>query len=421
MYTYTATQLEHKTFGELKAIARDLDIVPSADRRCRQAWIDAIVGVELPLLALITFPGVETDSVQEPMAPAAKTSPGVEIDATQLEHKTFGELKAIARQLNVVLSGDSRKKRTWELAIAAQAQIMDISIDAACNPILRTYCLGGRNGFTSEAIEQALDLVERHCYPSVFRLKTTPTEPIENSPGAQLAAKVLPGIARFQNFIELALTETSPGTQIDPVQEPIDLNTGKIFPLQEAIDLNTGKIFPLQEAIDLNTGKIFPLQEAIDLNTGKIFPLQEAIAPAAKTSPGVTFSDRFLALYFPPQPEIHYQTDADGQLTLFDFEVVAIDEPPDPDDFACLDDFFEAMAAWDAENLEPVEVSLDSMIYWAPCPSDWYEPPDTGIFSRLFGPKPPKFPPSAIGQTDDIASVSSSHSGRSPPGGDAVF
>ncbi|MEG5044628.1 hypothetical protein [Microcoleus sp. B4-C1] len=482
MYTYTATQLEHKTFGELKAIARELNVVPTGDRRCRQAWIDAIVGVELPLLALITFPAVETDSVQEPMAPAAKTSPGVEIDATQLEHKTFGELKAIARQLNVVLSGDSRKKRTWELAIAAQAQIMDISIDAACNPILRTYCLGGRNRFTSEAIEQALDLVERHCYPSVFRLKTTPTEPIENSPGAQLAAKVLPGIAHFQNLIELALTETSPGAQIDPVQEPIDLNTGKIFPLHELIDLNTGKIFPLHEAIETSPGVNFDPAEFQQTHVAEIenyfasFNDEQPpnrgdgkgrIEPELSQSaigfygPPVTFSPRFLATYPPYFGEVRYKAEATtGQLNLFEPETE--DEPPDPDDFESLDAFREAIALWDAQHPEPLEISLDSMCEWAPCPDAWYEPepsevlehsptpessstcnfsiptfdawcdcaarqtdsdepPDTGIFAKLLGPKPPKFPPRAIGQFDDMASASSGHSGRSPPGGDAVF
>ncbi|MEG5160256.1 hypothetical protein QUB37_07345 [Microcoleus sp. AT3-A2] len=165
MYTYTAVQLQAKTFGELKSIACELDIVPLGDRRCRQTWIDAIVGVELPLLALIeNLPAVETD----------------------------------------------------------------------------------------------------------------------------------------------------------------------LF--------------------------------------------QEAIAPAAKTPPGVALSSRFFARYFLPQPEIHYQADADGQLTLLDFEVLATDEPPDPDDFDCLDDFRQAMSVWDAENFEPLGVSLDSMVYWAPCPEEWYWP-----------------------------------------------
>ncbi|MEG4037668.1 hypothetical protein QUA03_28125 [Microcoleus sp. S36b_A4] len=223
MYTYTAVQLESKIFGELKSIARELNVVPSGDRRCRQAWIDAIVGVPLPLLALIeTSPGVETDLVSE------------------------------------------------------------------------------------------------------------------------------------------------------------------------------------------------------------------AIAPAVKTPPGVALSSRFLARYFPPQPEIHYQADADGQLTLLDFEVVVTDEPPDPDDFDCLDDFRQAMAAWDAQNLEPLEVSLDSMVYWAPCPEEWYWPlaedvkrcPCGAVLAILCdGSTVTHIAPDLIvfilcykqRLADGVGGA------RSPPGGDAVF
>jgi hypothetical protein len=134
------------------------------------------------------------------------------------------------------------------------------------------------------------------------------------------------------------------------------------------------------------------------------------------------------------------------------FEVESVDEPPDPDDFESLDAFREAIALWDAQNLELPVVSLDSMCEWAPCPEDWYEseseilplkassmielpeqsevmellpmeapsldsdffiptfdrwgdrsnrsdePPDTGIFARLPKPKPPKFPPKAASQ-----------------------
>ena len=89
----------------------------------------------------------------------------------------------------------------------------------------------------------------------------------------------------------------------------------------------------------------------------------------------ITFSPGFLARYSPPQPEnIHYQSDADGQLSLLDFEVESVDEPPDPDDFETLNAFREAIALWDAEHPEPLEVSLNSMSEWAPCPDDWYEP-----------------------------------------------
>ena len=188
---------------------------------------------------------------------------------------------------------------------------------------------------------------------------------------------------------------------------------------------------------------------------------ESAIAPAAKISlaaepdlnpilTGVCLSDRFLAHYSPPQPEnIRFQSEADGQLSLLNFEVVTESEPPDPDDFESLDAFREAIARWDAQNPEPPAVSIDSMCEWAPCPEEWYEPeaeiwplkassmielpkqsevmelsitagssitldfviptfdawcdrsygsdepPDTWFFARLPKPKPPKFPPQA--------------------------
>jgi hypothetical protein len=113
--------------------------------------------------------------------------------------------------------------------------------------------------------------------------------------------------------------------------------------------------------------------------------------PAAKNPilTGVTFSDRFLARYAPPQAQIiHFQFDADGQLSLLNFEIESVDEPPDPDDFEFLDAFREAIARWDfehnevslehnevnPEHNEPLQVSLDSFCLWAHCPHTWYEP-----------------------------------------------
>lgn len=111
----------------------------------------------------------------------------------QLEQKTFKELKTIAHQLNAKPTGSLKQRQTWEAAIINQAQKMELSIDAVTNPILRTYCLGGRDGCSTETIEAALELVERHCYASLFRNRP-PIELTENSPATQLAAKVLPGI-----------------------------------------------------------------------------------------------------------------------------------------------------------------------------------------------------------------------------------
>jgi hypothetical protein len=285
MYTYTAVQLQSKTFAQLKLIARELDIVPTADRRCRQNWIDAIAGVNPPLLQLL------------------------------------------------------------EVSPAAEAQ----------QPIIETV-------------------------------------------------------------------ENSPGVEVDLAQEPIEIQR------QEAI----------AQAVEISPG--------VESDRHPILT-------------GLTFSDRFLARYAPPQAQIiHFQSDADGQLSLLDFEVQSVDEPPDPDDFESLKLFREALALWDWEHNEvspeynePLQVSLDSFSLWGFCPADWYEsvvllePPDTGIFAKLPKSNPPSFPPATVGQlrakrspnvaqtqskrisnayqthTCCIAAGSSTQPARSPPGGDACL
>ena len=95
--------LQTKTFGELKEIGQQLNVSPAGDWRLRQTWIDAIAGVNPPLLQLLevspavsveqvqtpiietveTSSGVEFDRVQEPISQVAKTSPGVEFDRVQ--------------------------------------------------------------------------------------------------------------------------------------------------------------------------------------------------------------------------------------------------------------------------------------------------------------------------------------------------
>ena len=103
---------------------------------------------------------------------------------------------------------------------------------------------------------------------------------------------------------------------------------------------------------------------------------QSAIGPAVKNPilTGVILSDRFCARYSPPQPGIiHFQSDADGQLSLLNFEIESASEPPDADDFESLDAFREALARWDGEHPEELAVSLDYFCERDPCPDTAYE------------------------------------------------
>lgn len=141
-------------------------------------------------------------------------------------------------------------------------------------------------------------------------------------------------------------------------------------------------------------------------------------------------------------------------------------EPPDPDDFESLDDFRQAIALWDIEHPESLEVSLDSFIYQAdyelaepsevmefssaifakgcvnessstynfsiPTFDAWCdrtngneEPPTAGVGVRRSKPKPPSFPSMVVVQGDrssikKFARTAIVLSARAPPGGDVV-
>jgi len=261
---YSLEQLQQNNIKELKKIGWQLNVLPESDKRCRQNWIDAIVGINPPLLQLLEVsPAASVEQVQKPIMETVETSPGVEVDLVS-------ELIAEAAETSPRVGVD---------------QVQEPSAQAAKNPP------GSCSKFSTA--HQLLELFQ-------FRAHI-----IEDSPGVKTEAT--------------------------------------------------------------------------------------AIGPAAKNQilTGVTFSDRFLARYAPPQAQIiHFQFDADGQLSLLNFEIESVDEPPDPDDFEFLDAFREALARWDcehnevspehnevnAEHNEPLQVSLDLFCLWAHCRHTWYEP-----------------------------------------------
>jgi hypothetical protein len=410
---YTLEQLQHKNIKQLKEIGWQLNVLPEGDRRCRQNWIDAIVGVNPPLLQLLEFsPAASVEQVQ-PIIETVEAPSSVEVEPVQtlpIELK-FGRI----------------------------------------------------------------------VYP----------RPVQNSiaQAAENSPAVDPGVDvdRAQEPIALA-AKNSPGVKVEQVQEPI-------VPAETSSG-SRSKASTAHQLLELFKSSAHIIEDSPGVKTEATVS-ESAIAPATKNPilTGVTFSDRFLARYSPPQAQIiHFQLDADGQLSLLDFEVQSVDEPPDPDDFESLDAFREALARWDCEHNEvspehnqPLQVSLDSFSLWGLCPADWYEsvallepfsmlelsqtckssitsdffiptfdclsdrsnksdePPDTGVFAKLPKPKPPRFPPATVGQvqlnrnstavqtqskpipnayqthTCCILAGSSTQPARSPPSGDAGF
>ncbi|MEG4855654.1 hypothetical protein QUB10_32875 [Microcoleus sp. B5-D4] len=467
---YTLEQLQQKNLKELKEIGFELNILPDGDRRCRQNWIDALVGVQPPLLQLLeTSPAAEVELVaeaievqrQEPI----ETPPGVEPVEDAIE-------------------------------IQAQEPLLESSPSALVCP----FCNAAHALYSTKDYLDRPEIRCLHCdysrfknYPGAIQLEVQ-EPPIESKFGRIVYRIVYPKPA-VKPIAQNA--ETRP--QLDRT-ESADVHNWRSHPAESVRDNDGAKTEALgseegdrvlavagnSEAIRGGVLPHQPIELAATYNDeqppnrgdgkGRIEPkvIQSAIVPAAKNHldiekvdpnpilTGVTFSERFLARYSPPQPEsIRFHADSEGQLNLLDFEVPVVNEPPDPDDFESLDAFREAIALWDAEHPEPLEVSLDSMCEWAPCPDEWYEPepsevlehsptaessstcnfsiptfdawgdradepPDTGNFARLPGPKPPSFPPMNVVEGDRANSIkkfarsATLLSGRAPPGGDAM-
>ncbi|WP_293352594.1 MULTISPECIES: hypothetical protein [unclassified Microcoleus] len=519
---YTLEQLREKTFKKLKEIGYQLDILPAGDRRCRQNWIDAIVGVKPPLLKLLE---VSSD------ADRPRNRLIEEIDFAEFGELTFFELIELCRNTEKHLE-DKPLKQLQHLRM----KILDLTARPSAGVFLgnKTH----RASWVLEIRHQLTFLVQTRSLVKVPRglgrveelLWKTPI--IEDFDALLLHVQFFPETKDATSEIELQAQEPPIESKKDlikrPTEEPqiqeppIESKFGRILypkpaaePIALAAEISRGVSFDVEEFQQTHAAEIdayvasFSDDRPPNRGTGDRGRLeseprlsQSAIAPAAENSPGVdrqtsiahqllerlkpspytenfpTLSDTFLSRYSPPQSEsLRYQADADGQLSLLDFEVESADEPPDPDDFDSLDAFREALARWDTENPESRTVSMDSMTEWAPCPGDWYEPaaevlppeassmkvlelspaietiessstceflipvfgaagdrqndkdepPNAGSFARLPNPKPPSFPPMGVVAGDranrikKFARSAILWSGRSPPGGDASF
>ncbi|MEG3845084.1 hypothetical protein QT986_33240, partial [Microcoleus sp. herbarium14] len=87
---YTLEELRDKTLKELKKIGWELNVLPSADRRCRQNWIDALVGAKLPLELLEASIDAEADRASEPIEIQAQEP--IEIQHQELIESKFGRI-----------------------------------------------------------------------------------------------------------------------------------------------------------------------------------------------------------------------------------------------------------------------------------------------------------------------------------------
>jgi len=511
---YSLEQLQQKNIKQLKEIGWQLNVLPEGDRRCRQNWIDAIVGVNPPLLQLLEvspaafvveqvqpiIETVETPSavevepvptlpieskfcrivyprpVQKPIAQAVENFPGVDpgVDVDRVQEPITPAVKTKKRAHEPIeLALDEELPSEEEARSIVSQYFISTSLRKirSAPPPARIFCPGERvriievaAGFCNSQFCGSIGIVAQHnFYVSVWvELNGGGRKIVLCSPEKlELIELVARESAAKQEPIEIQRQEpieNSPGVEVDPVEEsivPAKNSPGvEVDPVEESIV--PAKNFPgsrskasiAHQLLELFQSTAHIIEDSPGVKTEATVS-ESAIAPAAKNPIlGVTFSDRFLARYSPPQAQIiHFQSDADGQLSLLDFEVQSVDEPPDPDDFESLDAFREALARWDCEHNEvspehnePLQVSLDSFCLWVPCPADWYEPaallepssmlelsstrksfitsdffiptfdclgdrsnksdepPDTGVFAKLPKPNPPSFPPATVGQ-----------------------
>lgn len=460
---YSLEQLQQKNLKELKEIGWQLNVLPSGDRRCRQNWIDVIVGINPPLLELLEVsPAVSVEQVQEPIEVQAHEPPIVKV-VNILKLKTPEELSCIAWEL-FNQSPEWLKKAWWS------------RMDEFCEDVrfvemmFRSFCRSGVCGCSFDNIfekSQVLLAVDRNKSRKSYPLRENPFLPVsvdeylksftsqsaiaqaaQTPPGVEveqvqepivLATQTSPGVDRVQEAIELS-AEISPGVEVDRAQEPI-------APAAKKLPGSRSKASTAHQLLELFQSRTHVIEDSPGVKTEATVS-ESAIGLPAKNPilTGIALSDKFCACYSSPQAEIiHFQSDADGQLSLLNFEIESASEPPDPDDFESLDAFREALARWDFEHPEELAASLDSMCEWAPCPADWYEfdtprepsevselsrelelsqvlelstsnffiptfsaegvspnrtdePPDTGFCARLPKPKPPSFSPTAAGQ-----------------------
>ncbi|MEG4294168.1 hypothetical protein Q5692_35625 [Microcoleus sp. C2C3] len=392
----------------------------------------------------------------------------------------LSELKKIALGLGITPAGNKTRRETWIAALVGQPFPLFQSI-APEEPV--------ENFLDADRVQE---LIENFFGVEVDPVSEPIVEAAKYSPGVEVDPVSEPIVQVVKN---------SPGVEVDPIQDP-SAPVAKNSPgVERALELienlpsvnlaaknlpgSRSKASTAHQLLELFKCSAHIIKDSPGVKT-EVTVSESAIGSAAKNPilTGVTLSDRFLARYSLPQAQIiHFQSDADGQLSLLDFKLQMEPEPPDPDDFESIEEFREDLARWDREHPEELAVSLDSFCEWVPCPDTWYEsaevvevapsvaiessitcnffiptfdeecdrfnrsdePPDTGIYARLPKPNPPSFPPMALGQahtkrslnpaqthpklisnssqthTHCIAAGSSTQPARSPPSGDAGF
>ncbi|NQE38510.1 hypothetical protein [Microcoleus asticus] len=434
---YTLENLQQKNLKELKEIGQQMNVLPEGDRRLRRNWIDAIAGVVPPLLQLLeTSPGVEVEPVQEAIEvqvqePIESSPAAVECPSCGATHGLYTDRDYLDKPVIRCLHCHYCRIKHYPGPIVLEAEEP---------PIYKPETKDGIDlqDFTVQAQEPPIES-KFGCivYPRAQKpiAQTEITETISDVGRFGIASDDL-------HHSRLETAQLDGDSRSAKAERQRSQDGDRVLEVERNAQRDRGRALfhhsPELAAV---------LNDEQPPNRGEGKGRLESQSKVSQSAIGfcaspVTFSPKFLATYPPYFGEVLYKAEATGQLNLL--EPKTDGEPPDFDDFADIDAFNEAMARWDAENPESLAASMDSMCEWAPCPHEWYEPeaenlplkassmmelslsaiessstfsiptfdawcdrsnrhsdtdepPDTGIGARLPGPKPPNFPPRAIG------------------------
>ena len=274
---YSLEQLKIKSFSDLKEIGRQLDVLPEGDRRCRQSWIDAIAGVNPPLLALLEVSPAGEVQAQKPIIEMVKNAPGVEVEPVQVPK--FGRIVYPKPAVKLIAHEEARP----QLDRAQSADVHNLGSHPTKSDRdsggAKTEALGSQEGDRVLAVAGNHQTGRGRVLPGqsiklVNQSQEQVTQAAENSPGVEVDPR--------QEAIG-PVAENSPGVEVDYVEDILPdcvVCFGEKF-----IEDTSGRILNCSHCTEARVS-----QSAIGLGTEnspgvKVEQAQEPIELAAKTSP----------------------------------------------------------------------------------------------------------------------------------------
>ncbi|MEG4121905.1 hypothetical protein QUA43_31150, partial [Microcoleus sp. N9_B4] len=168
---YTLENLQQKNLKELKEIGWQLNVMPDGDRRCRQNWIDALVGTVPPLLQLLEVPPAAQVEPVEAIEPVIDNA----FDAEEFRQTHDAEIESYFQSLIEVQAQEpievQRQETRFNLDICWVVDAEDHFVGFL--PVPADEYLSGRRSFAARPGDRVVE-------PGSVIIK-----PIETPPGVE--------------------------------------------------------------------------------------------------------------------------------------------------------------------------------------------------------------------------------------------